>query len=177
MSARPKVRLVQVETSEMLTDCLTKIQSTPNSAHLSRLGPVLNTLELCRKDRAEEECRNFTLPPHSHVFFFLLSSPFSVARITRSTMHSELILSTQLHILTDKFFVTCRIMNLDVVSCGGGRLTVFCVVLFGESQGNSSHVWRSSKLHPRNNTSTSLSFRSLTARAQFCRWRTRSQIA
>ena len=51
--------------------------------------------------------------------FFLLSSPFSVARITRSTMHSELILSTQLHILTDKFFVTCRIMNLDVVSCGG----------------------------------------------------------
>ena len=37
-SARPQVRLVQVETSEMLADCLTKIQSTPSSVHLSRLG-------------------------------------------------------------------------------------------------------------------------------------------
>ena len=37
-SARPEVRLVQVGTSEMLADCLTKIQSTPNSVHLSKLG-------------------------------------------------------------------------------------------------------------------------------------------
>ena len=33
-NARPEVRLVQVETSEMLADCLTKIQSTPNSTQL-----------------------------------------------------------------------------------------------------------------------------------------------
>ena len=33
-SARPEVRLVQVKTTEMLADCLTKIQSTPNSIHL-----------------------------------------------------------------------------------------------------------------------------------------------
>ena len=37
-SARPGVRLVQVVTREMLADCLTKRQSTPNSVHLSRLG-------------------------------------------------------------------------------------------------------------------------------------------
>ena len=37
-SARPEVRLVQVETNEMLVDCLTKVQSTPYSHHLSRLG-------------------------------------------------------------------------------------------------------------------------------------------
>ena len=37
-SARPEVRLVQVGTSEMLADCLTKIQSTQNSVHLSNLG-------------------------------------------------------------------------------------------------------------------------------------------
>ena len=37
-SVRPEVRLVQVVTSEMLADCLKKIQSTPNSVHLSRLG-------------------------------------------------------------------------------------------------------------------------------------------
>ena len=37
-SARPEVRLVQVGASEMLADCLTKIQSTPNSVHLSKLG-------------------------------------------------------------------------------------------------------------------------------------------
>ena len=36
--ARKGVRLVQVVTSEMLADCLTKIQSAPNSIHLSRLG-------------------------------------------------------------------------------------------------------------------------------------------
>ena len=36
-SARPEVRLVQVETSEVLSDCLTRIQSTPHSVHLSRL--------------------------------------------------------------------------------------------------------------------------------------------
>ena len=35
-SARPEVRLV-VEMSEMLADCLTKIKSTQNSIHLSRL--------------------------------------------------------------------------------------------------------------------------------------------
>ena len=34
-SGRPEVRLVQVGTSEMLADCSTKIQSTPNSVHLS----------------------------------------------------------------------------------------------------------------------------------------------
>ena len=37
-SARPQVRLVQVGTSEMLADCLTEVQSTPNSVHLSKLG-------------------------------------------------------------------------------------------------------------------------------------------
>ena len=37
-SARPEVRLVQVGTSEMLADCLTTIQSTPNSVHLSKPG-------------------------------------------------------------------------------------------------------------------------------------------
>ena len=37
-SARPQVRLVQVGTSEMLSDCQTKIHSTANSIHLSRLG-------------------------------------------------------------------------------------------------------------------------------------------
>ena len=35
--ARPEVRLVQVVKSEVLADCLIKIQSTPNSVHLSRL--------------------------------------------------------------------------------------------------------------------------------------------
>ena len=37
-SARPKVRLVQVGTSDMLAECLRKIQPTPHSVHLSRLG-------------------------------------------------------------------------------------------------------------------------------------------
>ena len=37
-SARPEVRLVKMVTSEMLADSLTKIHSTPNSIHLSRLG-------------------------------------------------------------------------------------------------------------------------------------------
>ena len=33
-----------------------------------------------------------------------------------------------------------------------------CCLLFGGSRCNSSHAWRSSELHTRNNTSTSLSF-------------------
>ena len=37
-SARPEERLVQVGTSEMLADCLTKIQSTSNPVQLSKLG-------------------------------------------------------------------------------------------------------------------------------------------
>ena len=46
-SARPEARRVQVGTSEMLADCLTKIQSTPNSVHLSRLGlEIRPSLEL-----------------------------------------------------------------------------------------------------------------------------------
>ena len=46
--------------------------------------------------------------------------------------------------------------------------TSVCFLCFGESRGNSSHVWRSSELHTRNNTSTSLSLRSLlTTRAEF----------
>ena len=63
-SARPEVRLVQVATSEMLADCLTKIQSTP-IRYISRSSdwqsnPVLNLFNLGRKDRAEEGCRNST---------------------------------------------------------------------------------------------------------------------
>ena len=64
-SARPEVRLVQVGTSEMLADCLTMIQSTPNSIHLSKLGlDIKSSPELVqtwsKKNRAEEECRNST---------------------------------------------------------------------------------------------------------------------
>ena len=40
-----------------------------------------------------------------------------------------------------------------------------CCMLFGESRCNASHVLRSSELHARNNTSTSLSLKSLTTRA------------
>ena len=70
-SARPEVRLVQVGTSEMLADCLTKIQSTPNSIHNSRSSdwksnPVLNLFKLRRKDRAEEVCEK------NHVFSTIL---------------------------------------------------------------------------------------------------------
>ena len=37
-SVRQEMRLVQVGTSEMLADCLTTIQSAPNSVQLSKLG-------------------------------------------------------------------------------------------------------------------------------------------
>ena len=43
---------------------------------------------------------------------FCFPFPFSVARITRSSMNSELIFSTQLHNWTDQVFVACRILNL-----------------------------------------------------------------
>ena len=64
-SARPEVTLVQVGTSEMLADCLTKIQSTPNR-YMSRISDwksnaVLNLFKLGRKDRVEEGCRSSTL--------------------------------------------------------------------------------------------------------------------
>ena len=36
--ARPGMRLVQVKTDEMIADCPTQVQSTPNSIHLSRRG-------------------------------------------------------------------------------------------------------------------------------------------
>ena len=42
-SARPEERLVQVETTEMLNDCLAKIQSTPNSIHLSKPGLAIKS--------------------------------------------------------------------------------------------------------------------------------------
>ena len=38
LSARPKMSFVQAGTSEMPADCPTKTQSTPNSAHLSKIG-------------------------------------------------------------------------------------------------------------------------------------------
>ena len=63
-----------------------------------------------------------------HVVAFCLSFPVSVARITRSTTNSELSLSTHLHILTDQFFVACRIWNRWSF-VWRRRLTVFYVVL------------------------------------------------
>ena len=106
--------------------------------------------------------------------FCLLSFPFSVARITRSPMNPHLILSTQLHILTDQVCHACRILNRW--SFVWRRLTddFYVVLLFGGSQ--CKHVWRSSELHTRNKTSTWFSLKSQTIRAQFCRWRTRSQF-
>ena len=85
-SARPEVRIVQVVTSEMLADCLTRIQSTPNSVHLSRprleINPVLNRFE----GRAEEGCRNSTRIFDSFWYYFSLVAD---GDITRSTMNSK----------------------------------------------------------------------------------------
>ena len=89
-SARPEVRIVQVVTSEvtseMVADCLTRIQSTPNSVHLSRpifeINPVLNRFE----GRAEEGCRNSIRIFDSFWYYFSLAAD---GDIRRSAMNSK----------------------------------------------------------------------------------------
>ena len=126
-SARPEVRLVQVGTSEMLA--ATKIHSTPNSIHLSRLElDIKSSLEqIWTEDRAEEVCRNSTRIFRKFSVFF--SFPFSVGRITRSTKNSEFILSTQLHILTDQVLLFVEFW-IDGVLCGGDDWRFDVVLLF-----------------------------------------------
>ena len=74
------------------------------------------------------------------VFCFLLSCLFSVARITRSTMNSELIFSTQLHILTDQVFVACRILKSMELRVAETTDSFYVVLLFDRSRCNSSHI-------------------------------------
>ena len=95
-------------------------------------NPVLDGFEPGRTDRAEGRCRNATLIL-PQVGLCLLSFSFSVARITRPAMNSELILFTQVHILTDEVFVASRILN-QWSFVWRRRLPVFVVLLFGESR-------------------------------------------
>ena len=132
-SARPEVRLVP----------------TPNSLHLSRHGtsiPALNVnrFELGRKrSRRSTPIDNFLVDVFLFCFF-----PFSVARITRSTMNPEL---NTAHLDRSTF---CCLSNFASMEFRVAEtIDAFCVVLlFGESRGNSSHVWRSSELHPKKTT-------------------------
>ena len=62
-SVRPEMRLVQVETNDMLADCSKDTVDTKFGTPLeTRIG-----FELGRRDRAEEECRNSNLICHNSV--------------------------------------------------------------------------------------------------------------
>ena len=94
-------------------------------------------------------------------FFFLLFLCF-----THHTFYSERrvdFIHAAAHLDRSKF---CCLSNFESMEFRvAATIDVFCVVLlFGESRCNSTHVWQTSELHT---TSTSLSLRSLTGRAQY----------
>ena len=88
MECATKNEFVQVGTSEMLADCLTKIQSTTNSVHLSELGLEINSSpELIRTWSKRSSGGGVRKFPHIFdkfvavflsKFFFFLIFPFSV---------------------------------------------------------------------------------------------------
>ena len=93
-SSRQEVRLVQVGTGEMLAYCLTKIQSTPNSVHFSKLGLEIKSsliFDLILVAKIERR-RGVEIPVFFSTILILLSlrQSFFAVSDTNHTFYNEL---------------------------------------------------------------------------------------
>ena len=175
-SGRPDVGLVQVEMGKILADCSTKIQSTPNSVHLSRPGLDIKSSPEQIGTWSKRSRGGVDIPFLCFKNFVILFFSFlPVLCGTHHTFYNELrvdFIHAAAHFDRSSF---CCLMEFRVAETTDG----FYVVLLFAVRWIPVQLFHTSGEAPsctRGTTSTSLSLRSLTTRSQFCRWRTRSQF-